>query len=372
MTTPPRLLVLVAATALATGCSNFRRTDGGSSLQPVTNPLRWVPDDSLERPLPRRFPSVTAAPGGAILFGGLGASGPIGEAWRWDGARWQLLSGDGAPGGRIGHAAAWTDGAFCLWGGEARGSCLDDGACWNPSTGRWQPLGAEVPLSARSAMASASNGRDWILWGGRDADGNDFADGARYDPSTRRWSALPDGGPRARHGASTAVSPDGSRVLIWGGAGEALALGAEDAFILDLQSSRWIPVDLDGAPPARTGPVAVEVPGGLVAVGAEAAAVFEWSTGRWRSIDPPPFPSRWGVTAVSAPSGVLLWGGRDVADIHNDGALLDVASGRWTRSPSEGAPLARMDAVGIADARQVQVLWGSGGAGLLADAFTLR
>jgi hypothetical protein len=78
------------------------------------------------------------------------------------------------------------------------------------------------------------------------------------------------------------------------------------------------------------------------------------------------------VTAVSAPSGVLLWGGRDVADIHNDGALLDVASGRWTRSPSEGAPLARMDAVGIADARQVQVLWGSGGAGLLADAFTLR
>jgi len=221
-------------------------------------------------------------------------------------------------------------------------------------------------------MASASNGRTWILWGGRDADGNDYADGARYDSSTRRWSALPDGGPRARHGASTAVSPDGSRVLIWGGAGEALALGAEDAFILDLQASRWIPVDLDGAPPARTGPVAVEVPGGLVAVGSEGAAIFEWSTGRWRAIDPPPFPSRWGLTVVSTPSGVLLFGGRDVADLHADGALLALASGRWTGLPSEGAPTARMDAVGLADAGRVLVLWGSDGAGLLADAFTLR
>ena len=371
MTTPLCLLVLVAATALAAGCSNFLSNDGGGSLRPMTDPLRWAPHEGFALPVPRRFPSVTPVSGGAIVFGGIGDSGPMGEAWRWNGARWLALSGDGAPTGRINHAAAWTGGALCIWGGEARGNSLDDGACWNPSTDRWQPLG-EVPLSARGAMASASNGREWILWGGRDADGNDFADGARYDASTRRWTALPDGGPRARHGASTAVSPDGSRVLLWGGAGEALALGSEDAFVLELLTSRWIPVDLEGAPPARSGPISVEVPSGLVAVGGETAAIFEWSTGRWRRLDPPPFSSRWGVTAVSAPSGVLLWGGRDETRVHDDGAVLDLATGRWTLLPSDGSPGPRMDAVAIADAHQVLLFWGSSGEALLSEAFALR
>ena len=372
MTYPSRLLVLVVAAALTTACSNFRPREEGDTLRGMTHPLRWAAYDGPELPPPRQFPSVTPIPGGAIVFGGRGAIDLLGEAWRWDGARWQALPAEGAPRPRMAHAAAWTGDALCIWGGEAAGEALDDGACWEAASNRWRPISSEGAPTARGAMASAFTGREWILWGGRDADGNDFADGARYDPTTRRWSALPDGGPRARHRAFSAVSPDGARVLIWGGAGEALALGAEDAAILDLASSRWIPVDLDGAPAARTAPFAVEVPGGLVAVGSDAAAVFEWSTGRWRPVDPAPTAGRWGVTVVAAPSMVVAWGGRDTAGLHGDGAVLDVATGRWTLLPEGGPPEARADAVGVPDGRQVLVLWGSGAAGLRVDGFALR
>lgn len=373
MTHPPGLLVLLVAAALTTSCSNFRRPDEGGTLPLMADPPRTVPNESPALPGPRRFPSVTPAPGGAIVFGGVDAGGPLGDGWRWDGARWQALAGDGSPTARTAHAATWTGTLFCVWGGTVREECLDDGACWDPSSDRWRSVAPGGPLSPRSAMASAFAGGEWILWGGRDADHEDLADGARYDPVTGRWSALPEGGPRARHGAFTAVSPDGSRVLIWGGAGEALALGAEDAFILDLQASRWIPVDLDGAPPARSGPVAVEVPGGLVAVGRDGAAIFEWSTARWRALDPSPLQGRWGVTALAAPPGVVAWGGRDEAGLYDDGAALDLDTGRWAPLAGGGrAPDPRADAIGIADAGGVLILWGSGVDGLRADGFRLR
>ena len=372
MTHPLRLLVLVVATALSTGCSNFRANDEGVTLRRMSAPLRWSPYDGPALPSPRQFPSVTVVPDGAILFGGIGPGGPIGEGWRWDGRRWQALSADGAPRGRSAHAAIWTGAQLCIWGGEARGGCFDDGACWDPLGDRWQPLGTDGPLTPRSAMASAFTGREWILWGGRDADGNDLADGARYDPRTQRWGALPDGGPRARHRAFTAVSPDGFRVLIWGGAGEALALGAEDAFILDLQASRWIQVALDGAPPARTAPVAVEVPAGLVAVSGDQVVIFEWGTGRWRALDPFPLPGRWGMTIAAVPAGVIVWGGRDETGVRDDGAALDLATGRWTVLATDGAPAGRTDAVPIPDAGQLLLLWGAGVEGLRADGFRLR
>ena len=211
MTYPSRLLVLVVAAALTTACSNFRPREEGDTLRGMTHPLRWAAYDGPELPPPRQFPSVTPIPGGAIVFGGRGAIDLLGEAWRWDGARWQALPAEGAPRPRMAHAAAWTGDALCIWGGEAAGEALDDGACWEAASNRWQPISTEGAPTARGAMASAFTGREWILWGGRDADGNDFADGARYDPTTRRWSALPDGGPRARHRAFSAVSPDGAR-----------------------------------------------------------------------------------------------------------------------------------------------------------------
>lgn len=372
MTTRRGLLVLLVTTTLTVECSNFRRPDEGPTLRAMSVVARWAPYGGPPLPAPRMFPSATVTPRGTVLFGGRGARGLIADAWRWGDGRWTALATEGAPSPRTGHAAAWTGQRLCVFGGEAGGGSLGDGACWDPATDRWEPLPTDGAPSPRSGMASVFTGREWLLWGGRDADGNEFDDGARYDVSEGRWSPMPGGGPRARRDAVAALSPDASQVLIWGGAGEALALGAEDAAVLDLATSTWHPVDLAGAPPARSGPVAVVVPGGLVALGPDGVARFDWGARRWRSVEAFPLPARWGATVVAVEGAVVVWGGRDEAGLRGDGAVLDLATERWTALHAEGAPSARMSAVGVADGAGAVVLWGGDGTTLLGDGFALR
>ncbi len=372
LTKPPRILVLLVAATLTMECSNFRRPDEGGTLHLMITPARWTPYDGPALPPPRRFPSITSTPRGTVVFGGVDARGPSSEGWLWDGTRWTALPTDGAPSPRAGHAAVWTGDALCVFGGAARGAARGDGACWSPGLGRWESLPEEGAPSPRSAMASVFAGGQWILWGGHDGDGNEFDDGARYDPTSRRWSALPGGGPRARQGASAVLSPEGRHVLIWGGSGEALALGAEDSAVLDLASSTWSPISIEGAPPARTGPEPVVVPGGLVAIGAEGAGRFEWSTRRWRAVDPCPFSQRLGATIAAVPGGVIVWGGRDETGMRGDGAVLDLATDRWTEVRPDGSPTPRMSAVAFTDDRGLLVLWGHDGAALRGDGFALR
>lgn len=371
-TRPNGLPVVLVAAMLTTECSNFQRTDEGDTLRRMITPIRWAPYDGPAPPSPRAYPSVTPTPRGSLLFGGIGASGPVGEGWLWGRGRWTPLPADGSPSARAAHAAEWVGGTLCVFGGAARGEALGDGACWCPAVNRWEALPAEGAPSPRSSMASVFTGREWILWGGRDSEGNDLADGARYDPASRRWTPLPDGGPRARHGAMAVLSPDAGQVLIWGGAGEALALGAEDSAVLDLATWTWSPMPIEGAPPARTGPVGLAVAGGVVAVGNEGAARFEWSTRRWRPIDPPPLSPRWGSAAVAREGAIVLWGGRDEAGLRNDGAVLDLTTDRWTPLSAEGSPSPRMSAVAVDDPAGVLVLWGTDGTTLRADASTLR
>ncbi len=372
MTRPSGLLVLLVTAALTMECSNFRATDEGGTLHLMITPARWTPYDGPALPPPRRFPSITATPRGTVLFGGLTDRGPSSDAWLWDRAHWTPLPTEGAPSPRVGHAAVWTGDALCVFGGEARGEARGDGACWSPGRARWERLPDEGAPSPRSGTASVFTGREWIIWGGRDGDGNEFDDGARYDPTTRRWSALPGGGPRARRGALAALSPDGGQVLIWGGVGEALALGAEDSAILDLASSSWAPASIDGAPPARTGPEAVVVAGGVVAVGPEGVGRFEWSTRRWRAIASCPLSQRLGATVVAVPGAVVVWGGQDETGLRGDGAILDLTTERWTALRPDGAPAPRMSAVAFTDEHGLLMLWGHDGSALRTDGFALR
>lgn len=371
-TKPNGLLVVLVAATLTTECSNFRRLDEGGTVRQMSTPTRWAPYDGPALPSPRTWPSVTPTPRGTLLFGGTGPRGPLGEGWLWGRGRWTALPTDVAPSARAAHAAEWVGGTLCVFGGAARGEALGDGACWCPALNRWEALPMDGAPSARSSMASVFTGREWILWGGRDSDANDFDDGARYDPASRHWTALPGGGPRARHGALAALSPDAGQVLIWGGAGEALALGAEDSAILDLTTWTWTPLSIEHAPPARTGPIGLVVAAGVVAIGDEGAARFDWSTRRWRPIEAPPLSARWGATTVAVDGAVIVWGGRDAAGLCGDGAVLDLATDRWTALPAEGSPSPRMSAVAVEDPGGVLVLWGTDGTALRDDAAALR
>jgi hypothetical protein len=115
----------------------------------------------------------------------------------------------------------WTGRWLFVWGGEAgdHGAVQrSDGAVWDRTTGRWEPL-PPAPLTGRSQAAVVWTGRQVIVWGGYDeSDANGFhvtADGAAWDPATNTWTKLPAAPLRAR--AGTIALWTGTRMVLLGG-----------------------------------------------------------------------------------------------------------------------------------------------------------
>ncbi len=370
-------LFALAIAALSVAC--VQTGDGvearGATIAAMQCGRRWRRIDA-SGPRPRVFANVTSTPFGAVLTGGLGAGGLTGDAWRWDGARWTLLPADGAPAPRWGHAAVWTGASLCVWGGEADGVALGDGACWTPGDSAWRSMSAEGALSPRTNVGACWTGRELVIFGGQDAEGDSLGDGAAWDPRSNRWRALSlAGAPRARSRAHLVSlnTTGGPRVLVWGGSGDALALGAEDAARYDPEGDRWTSMDLTGAPNASSGPLATPLDGGLWALHRDGVSLYDGSAARWRSLrNDPPFGPRFAATPTPTPGGVWLWGGRDERGLLGDGGCYDIASERWTRAPADGAPTPRQNAVTFWDGTRVMVLWGEDEDGLRDDAYALE
>ena len=77
-----------------------------------------------------------------------------------------------------------------MWGGEADGVALDDGACWAPDAPAWTPIPARGALTPRTNAGACWSGRELIVFGGQDAEGDSFGDGAAWDPATNHWRTL--------------------------------------------------------------------------------------------------------------------------------------------------------------------------------------
>lgn len=336
---------------------------------------RWRRIDA-SGPRPRVFSNVTATPVGAVLTGGFGASGLIDDAWRWDGARWTPLPAAGAPSPRAGHVAVWTGTTLCVWGGEADGVALDDGASWAPDAPAWTPIPAGGALTPRTNAGACWSGRELIIFGGQDAEGDSLGDGAAWDPATNHWRALSTiGAPRARSHAQlvTVSTADGPRVLVWGGSGDALALGAEDAALYDPARDRWTSIDLDGAPPASSGPLSTAIGGGIWALHRDGVSAIDGDALRWRALrNDPPMGPRFAATPTPIPGGVWLWGGRDERGLLGDGGCYDMTAEQWELAPTEGAPTPRQNAITLWDGARVMLLWGEDEDGLRDDAYALE
>lgn len=328
---------------------------------------RWSPWEVAPRPPARRFASVTPTPQGVVIFGGLGRDGPLGDGWRWDGDAWTSLPSEGAPTPRAGHTAVWAGDRLCVWGGVPSG----EGACWAPGASAWRPMSTIDAPSARSGHSAIWTGAALMVFGGKDSEGEALSDGALYDPRTDVWRALPDGGPKARWGAVLARDASSGRVALWGGAGESLALGGDDAAWFDPRGPRWEPLATEGAPLLGSGPQSVVGAQGIVVLAAEPAR-FDHADGRWRrtSRDGAP-PARVSTTTLTAPDVAVFWGGLDADGPRGDGAAYHVREDRWIPLPTEGAPSARSDATGFWDGRVARVLWGADARGLCDDAYTL-
>lgn len=325
-------------------------------------------------PTPRRFPTVTATLAGAVVFGGRDAAGaPVGDPWRWDGETWHALAQADAPSARTGHAATALPTGLCVWGGRDGGGLRDDGACWDATANRWTATPTVSAPSPRTDAACAWDGARLVLFGGADEEGETFADGATWAPGAGRWEPLP-AGPRARRRAlfaSADGSPEsGAGLVLGGGVGEALALGAEDAALWQGAAARWVPLDRAAVPPAQEGPLWVATDHGPVVLGRDAAVRFDPTTARWVPLPTQAMPSvRYGAAVVAAPGAVLVWGGRDATGLRGDGAVLDLRAGRWLPLPEGPAP--RQDAVLVAVGARALLLWGADDAGLRTEAWAL-
>ena len=116
-------------------------------------------------------------------------------------------------------SVVWTGTEMLVWGGvtEAGGEhYLNDGAAYNPATGRWRVL-ATGPLVARVGQAAVWDGREMLVWGGmeRPSPPQNAADGAAYDPHTDSWRTLAPSPLTARTDALAAWT--GAEMVVIGG-----------------------------------------------------------------------------------------------------------------------------------------------------------
>lgn len=357
------LLILVACHAVA------EPRDFEIPKRSMTHSERWRPLDLNDLPPPRTFAAIARAGASTLLFGGLGAEGPLGDGWRWDGERWTRLGAEGAPSPRVGHVCVWSGERLCVWGGASPRRPRGDGACWDPVTDRWTPITSENAPSPRARAGAAVHGGRVVIFGGEDAEGEGLADGAIYDPVRDLWTPLPEGGPRPRI-APWILSARGLLAL-GGGEGEALALGGDDGAWLDLSGPRWIPLAWVDGPLAREGALVVLSDETVISIG-EHTRRFDLASGVWRVVEGRGAPSRrWSAAGAAVPGGAVVWGGVDGVRTLDDGARYDLATDRWSALPREGAPSPRQDATAFYDGAQLIVLWGRDAEGLRADGFAL-
>ena len=80
---------------------------------------RWSQKAPATRPPARRCHAMAALGDKVILFGGRGATGPLGDTWQWDGTNWTKLSPAASPPARGCHAMATYGGKVFLFGGAS-------------------------------------------------------------------------------------------------------------------------------------------------------------------------------------------------------------------------------------------------------------
>ena len=143
---------------------------------------------------------MAAAPDGTLwLHGGLAGGTSLGDLWRFDGSRWELVVVAGAaPAARQDHVAVWDAG--------------------------------------RDALVIAT---------GQDSSGEVFDDVWAFDPATATWSQLAQGGPAARYG-SCAVVDDRGRMVITHGFSSTQRF--DDTWAFDLSTSTWADITPDAGP----------------------------------------------------------------------------------------------------------------------------
>jgi N-acetylneuraminic acid mutarotase len=297
-------------------------------------------------PSPRYLHTAVFTGSRMLVWGGAGCgaiNGSCGDGAAYDpqSDTWSPLAASGAPAPRGWHSAVWTGREMIVWGGEDAPSrkLLADGARLDLQAGAWRPLSASGAPPARRYHSALWTGKEMIIWGGdRSAvDDGGLADGARYDPVKDSWAPINSTGAPAGRWAHTSVWT-GSAMIVWGGLGcgrDSMGpLACGDGAAYDPERDSWRLLSAAGAPSARAGHSAVWTGSRMIVFGGCGQAVagscadafsYDLAADRWAVIKPaPPIAPRAGHVAAWTGSSMFLWGGLGAPPAegsYRDGAL---------------------------------------------------
>lgn len=233
-------------------------------------------------------------PGGAGLFGPRPAASTGPAAAQLARFRWSKLP-PSPTGRRLYPVVAWTGRELLEFGGLIKGGLADDGAAFDPATGRWHRIAG---IGARHlGFADAPN-----VWTGRQLFVSNGLLTGLYNPATNRWTQISLPAPMRGLFATAAV---------WTGRDVILA-------------------------------------GVNVTHGGLGVAAYNPATGRWRVLTPtlPAGHRAWSVAMTLTNSRLILWSmwgekhrpsGVDVLAMGPDGTWRDV-TGRWPQHRTVTAP----------------------------------
>lgn len=186
-----------------------------------------------------------------VLFGGLGASGYLGDTWEFDGTTWSEVNGSPSPESRDSHGMAFDAGrgVTVLFGGYgSSGVRLND--TWEYD-GQWHSVSTPQKPSGRSHHALAYDERRHVvvLFGGATGPTSFLADTWEYDGTT--WhQVIPAQSPTARINHSMTYDSARGVVVLFGGL-ESPGLGAvNDTWEYD--GTTWTHVTTGLSPAPRT------------------------------------------------------------------------------------------------------------------------
>jgi len=256
-----------------------------------------------------------------IVWGGGNSGGSYNDGGRYDPAAntWSATTVAGAPAARSFHTAVWTGREMIVWGGGR-----NDGGRYNPVDDSWASVPTVGAPSARIYHAAVWTGTEMIVWGGESMIGLPLGDGGRYNPFSKSayWRPVQLAGAPAARSFHTAVWT-GNEMIIWGGANSSVELNNGGRY--DPNTDSWSPISATGAPSARSKHTAVWTGTEMILWGGRTNNVdytvttlndggrYHPNTDSWSPISATAAPSaRYDHTAVWTGKEMIIWGGSRV------------------------------------------------------------
>lgn len=248
----------------------------------------WTPIAETNAPLARRDHTAVLTDSSMIIWGGTSCSGtPVcgttsltntGGVFHVASNTWQSggtdISDPDTPSPRSLHTAIWTGSRMIIWGGSD-GNPLNTGGRYAPGTpGEWTTTSTTNAPSPRQGHVATWTGSKMLVWGGYGCANpptcsllEDLNDGSLYDPLTDSWTPINGTGAlSSRNGFSSAWDPSTQRLLIWGGQQNGSFL--DDGGMISPADGWIVPrTNTNGAPPARSGSLAVWTGGKFIIYG---------------------------------------------------------------------------------------------------------